>query len=178
MGHKHNRDDILAGALDAVTEEGLSKLTFGRLAKRLGVNDRIIVYYFPTKADLITEVLVALGADIQRQLESAFVDKAADHVALLRQAWPVLAQPQSDGLFGLMFEAIGLAAAGQQPYAGLVDQLFEGWVGWLELFFEGSKAQRRIEAETALVLMDGLLLVRQMAGPKAANRAAGRLGIR
>ena len=41
--------------IDAVLDEGLSRLTFGRLAKRIGINDRSIVYYFPTKADLIAE---------------------------------------------------------------------------------------------------------------------------
>ncbi|MEJ7583124.1 MAG: hypothetical protein WKF43_03370 [Acidimicrobiales bacterium] len=33
------------------------------------------------------------------------------------------------------------------------------------------------EAETAITLIDGLLLLRQLAGPASANRAARRLGI-
>ncbi|MBX7068796.1 MAG: TetR family transcriptional regulator, partial [Microthrixaceae bacterium] len=34
----------------------MSALTFGSLAQTVGTNDRTIVYYFPTKADLISEV--------------------------------------------------------------------------------------------------------------------------
>ena len=36
----------------------------------------------------------------------------------------------------------------------------------------GTPAHKRREAEAALALVDGLLLLRQLAGPAAANRAA------
>ncbi len=36
---------------------------------------------------------------------------------------------------------------------------------------------RRAEAETAVALLDGLLLLRQLAGPDAADRAAAVFGI-
>ena len=37
MGYRHTKQDILDGALAAVFDEGLNQLTFGRLAKRLGI---------------------------------------------------------------------------------------------------------------------------------------------
>ena len=43
MGHRHTKEEILEGAVAAAFEDGLSQLTFGRLAKRLGINDRTIV---------------------------------------------------------------------------------------------------------------------------------------
>jgi AcrR family transcriptional regulator len=178
MGPKHTREDILAGALDAALEDGLSQLTFGRLAKRLGVNDRIVVYYFPSKDDLISDVLLLMGLGLQEVLSRAFTTVATDHVELARAAWPVLARPEIDPIFGLFFEANGLAAAGREPYKTLVDQLVEAWIVWLADFFEGPARARRIEAETAIALIDGLLLLRQLAGPAASNRAASRLGVR
>ena len=178
MGPKHTREDILAGALDAALEEGLSQLTFGRLAKRLGVNDRIVVYYFPSKDDLISEVLLLMGSRLQEVLSRAFTTVAATHVELARVAWPVLARPEIDPIFGLFFEANGLAAAGREPYRSVVDQLVEAWIVWLTEFFEGPARQRRTEAETAITVIDGLLLLRQLSGPAAANRAAARLGVR
>ena len=56
MGHKHTKEEILEGALAAAFDDGLSQLTFGRLAKRLGINDRVVVYYFPSKDDLTIHV--------------------------------------------------------------------------------------------------------------------------
>lgn len=177
MGHKHTRDQILDGAVEAAMSDGLSRLTFGRLAKHLGVSDRIIVYYFPTKTQLITEVLVAIGERLQVVLGHAFTTPADDHRDLARAALPVLAQTEIDPLFAVYFEACGLAAAGIEPFGDLAGQLMEGWTGWLTEFFSGEPQRRRTEAEATVALVDGLLLVRQLVGGAAADRAAVALGV-
>lgn len=178
MGHRHSRDDILAGALELVREQGLSQLSFGRLASRLAISDRMVVYYFPTKDDLTSAVLTALAGDLQAVLGTAFHTPAADARALATAAWPVLARPELDPVFALFFEANGLAAAGREPYRALCTAILEAWIAWLLPHLTGPPQRRRAEAEAALALVDGLLLVRQIAGPDAADRAAGALGLR
>lgn len=175
MGHKHAKADLLKGALAAAFEHGLSQLTFGRVAKRLGISDRIVVYYFPTKDDLIGEVLYAMGAELQATLAPTLTTPAADHLELLRTAWPILARVESDPVFALFFEAGGLAAAGREPFRTLVPQLMQAWIEWAAEFVEGTRTRRRAEAEAAIAMLDGLLLVRQLAGPEVADRAATRI---
>jgi AcrR family transcriptional regulator len=122
MGYRHTSEEILEGALDVAFDDGLSRLTYGRVAKQLGISDRVVVYYFPSKEDLVGEVLASVGIKLQQALEPAFGFPAEDHLDLVKSAWPIVAQ-----------------------------------------------------AETAIALLDGLLLLRQMAGPAAADRAARRL---
>ena len=177
MGHKHTKEEILDGAVGAALADGLSNLTFGRLAKRLGMADRTIVYYLPTKSDLIAEVVIALGMRLQETLAGAFSEPATDHLGLARAAWPALARAEADPIFALFFEANGLAAAGQPPYDSLAPQIIESWIDWMTGFVAGTPEERRSEAEAALAVIDGLLLLRQLAGPAAADRAASRLGI-
>jgi AcrR family transcriptional regulator len=177
MGHKHTKADLLAGALAAAFDDGgLSRLTFGRIAKRLDISDRIIVYYFPTKDDLIGEVLHAMGVELQATLAPAFTTPVADHVEMLHTAWPILARPEADPVFALFFEAGGLAATGREPFRTLVPQLVEAWIEWAAAFIRGTPARRRAEAEAAIAVLDGLLLLRQLAGPEVAERAARSLG--
>jgi AcrR family transcriptional regulator len=176
MGHKHTKADLLAGALAAAFDDGLSQLTFGRMAKRLGISDRIVVYYFPTKDDLIGEVLQAMGVELQAALAPAFTTPVADHVEMLRTAWPILARPEADPVFALFFEAGGLAATGREPFRTLVPQLVEAWIEWAATFIRGTQSRRRAEAEAAIAALDGLLLLRQLAGPEVADRAARSLG--
>lgn len=177
MGHKYSREEILDGALDAAVAEGLSRLTFGRLARRLGVSDRVIVYYFPSKTELIVAILSDVAAQLQAVLAGAFTGPAAGHRELAREAWPVLATAETDPVFGLYFEAIGQATAGIEPFTGLAGQLTEAWIGWLAGFFSGDARTRRAEAAATLALLDGLLMVRQLAGATTADRAAKTLGL-
>ncbi len=177
MGHRHSREELLVGALEAAKEDGISRLSYGRVAARLGVSDRMLVYYFPTKDDLVGSVLGALGLELQQALGAAFHAPAADHLDLARAAWPALATPELDPVFAVFFEANGLAAAGHEPYRSIVGSLVTVWIDWLVPFLDGPPRQRRAEAEAAVALIDGLLLLRQLGGAEAAQRAAQRMGI-
>ena len=175
MGPRHTKEQLLAAALDAATDEGLSGLTFGRLATRVGTSDRMLVYYFPTKQDLVGEVLHEMGRQLQDALAAAIPVAARDHVELARAAWPVLARSAVDPTFALFFEALGLAAAGTEPYRRIAVDLLDGWATWLEGSLDGDPDVRRAEAECAIAVLDGLLLLRQLSGPAAAERAAARI---
>lgn len=176
MGHRHTKDEILAGAVAVATDGGLSQLSFGRVAKHLDIHDRMVVYYFPTKADLVTAVVQEMGGSLQELLADAFT-AADDHVDMARRAWPVLATPEADKVFAIFFEANGLATAGREPYASLVTDIVAAWTGWLMEFFSGSAKRRMTEAEATIALVDGLVLLRLLRGPEAAARAAKALGI-
>ncbi len=177
MGHKHTRAEILDGALMAAFDDGLSQLTFGRLAKRLGISDRVIVYYFPTKADLVSDVIVAMGLRLHETLAPALAERAADHLQLITAAWPIITTTEADAVFALFFEANGLAATGREPYRSLIPTLVEMWIDWAAEFIDGTPEEQRIEAETAIAVIDGLILLRLLAGAEPAERAARRLGI-
>ncbi len=176
MGYRHTKEEILDGGLAVAFDDGLSQLTYGRVARKLGISDRVVVYYFPSKEDLVGEVLVGVGMQLQQALEPAFRSPAKDHLQLVKAAWPVMARAEADAVFSLFLEAIGLAASGREPFHTLVPQLVEAWITWAADYIHGTPAQRRAEAETAIALLDGLLLLRQMAGSAAADRAARRIG--
>ncbi len=178
MGHKYTREQILESAVQVALDDGIGSLTFGRLAKRLGTSDRVIVYYFPNKATLVTDVLTEIGSRLQFVLARAFTGPAAGHQQMAKAAYGVLANEDSDAIFAVYFEACGLAAAGAKPFQELAAALFGGWVEWMSGFFSGNPQKRQSEAEATLALIDGLLLMRQLAGPQAADRAAKALGLR
>lgn len=178
MGHKYTREQILEVGVQVALDDGIGSLTYGRLARRLGASDRVVVYYFPSKATLLADVLVEIGNRLQLVLAHAFTGPAAGHTQMAKAAYAALANDDADAIFAVYFEACGLAAAGVKPFQELAAALVDGWVGWLSGFFRGNLKQRHSEAEATLVLIDGLLLMRQLAGPQAADRAAKALGLR
>lgn len=177
MGYRHTKEEILEGALAVAFTDGLSQLTYGRVARQLGISDRIVVYYFPSKEDLVSEVLESVGMQLQQALEPAFTSPAKDHLGLVQAAWPIMARAEADPIFALFLEASGLAAAGREPYRTLVPQLVEVWITWTAQFIHGTSTQRRTEAEASIAILDGMLLLRQMAGDVAADRVATRIGV-
>lgn len=175
MGHKHSKEQILRDALEMALDEGLSQLTFGRLARRLGISDRIIVYYFPTKADLIGEVIEAMGQDLQEAMAEAFVEPANGYAQMIQRAWPLLATPANDRVFALFLEANGLAAVGIEPYATIVPGLVDAWISWAATLVDGPTIDSRNEAATAVAVIDGLVLLRLLGSTEAAEQAVGLL---
>jgi AcrR family transcriptional regulator len=178
MGYRHSPDEILGAAVELALESGMARLTFGGVGDRLGISDRTVVYYFPTKTDLINAVVGALVADTERLLEEAFGSTPLAQEELMRRAWPALTASSADRVFRLYFEIIGLASAGQSPYVELAPRLVAGWVDWLGPRMLGSTALvRRRRALATLAHIDGLLLVRQVLGPDAAEVAARESGV-
>ncbi|MEM9459229.1 MAG: TetR/AcrR family transcriptional regulator [Myxococcota bacterium] len=177
MGYKHRHEDILTAAVQASIEDGMGSLSYRRLAKRLGIPDRTIVYYFPTKEALIEAVLEAHATQLQAILLEAFGRPARDSMDLLRMAWPVVACPNADPVFRVFFEITGLAVRGVAPFDRLVPESLEAWIAMLMPLLDVPPSKKRAEAEATLATVDGLLLMRQLMGPAAAERAATRLGI-
>lgn len=178
MGYRHTRDEILDAALAIARESGMATVSYGSVARRLGVADRTVVYYFPSKPELVTAVVERMGADLQALLLRAFGEAPLPRQDLLARAWPVLASREADPVFRAFFEMVGLAAAGTEPYSSLAPAVMAGWVDWLApRVAAATPAERRTEALAVMSLVDGLLMLRSTAGPRAAARAARAWGV-
>ena len=175
LGYKYSKEDILKAALESSLEDGVGGLTFGRVARRMGIADRTVVYYFPTKQVLIQGVIEAHSAHLQRVLAQAFDQPASDCWGLVRAAWPVMSSPEADPVMRLFFEIIGMSIRGVEPFCHVVAPALRAWVGSLEPLLHVPPSRRQAEAEAALAVIDGLLLLHFTAGEDVAARAFERL---
>ncbi|HQV56990.1 MAG TPA: helix-turn-helix domain-containing protein [Ilumatobacteraceae bacterium] len=177
MRDRHSADEILTAAIEVAFDDGLGQLTFGRVGKRLGIADRTVVYYFPTKDELVAAVLATVGERLMIMLAPVFTQPATDHRELAARAWAALRDPATAPIFALYLEASSLAAIGRQPYRTLAPALTDGWISWAAELLPGRRTQRRAEAAAAVAILDGLLMLRAIAGEDTAAAAARRLGL-
>ncbi|MEM9037476.1 MAG: TetR/AcrR family transcriptional regulator [Actinomycetota bacterium] len=175
MGYKYDRDELLGAAVLMAYDEGLSRLTFGKLARRLGIHDRAIVYYFPTKNELIAETAFAIGAEFQAVLAEAFGDEPLAPDELGRRAWPVLSAADAEPVLAVFFEVVGLGAARISPFDELAPALIEGWIDWLGPRIDAEEPEAA--AEALIAQLDGLLLLRTVLGDDRGELGARALGL-
>jgi TetR/AcrR family transcriptional repressor of bet genes len=79
------RHDLLRATVTAIAERGLCETRIADVAELVGVSPALVLYYFPTKAVLLTEALVYLDRlfyeGVAKKLEKA--PTAEDRLVIL-----------------------------------------------------------------------------------------------
>src|SRR3712207_9449230 len=81
------REAYLAGAVEHVLREGVTTLSLRPLAAALGTSDRMLLYYFGSRDELLAAVLGAVGEQLQAGLAAALPDGAVPPGRLLPVLW-------------------------------------------------------------------------------------------
>jgi AcrR family transcriptional regulator len=177
MGYRHDREGVLGSAVALARESGLKELTFRSVGRRAGIPDRTVVYYFPTKDQLILAVLQRATTQLVDLLTAAVGEKSRGVDELLRTSWDALRRPEADQALRLYIETMGLAARGREPYRSVITQLTATWTTWFATRLALEPAQRDDHAVAIVATLDGLLLLQVTAGTDVADAAARGLGI-
>ena len=178
VGYRHSRDDVVAAAASIALRDGMAKLTYRKVAEELGISDRMVVYYLPSKEELVLAAVGALSVRMQTILEQAFGDERRSPDELLKIAWPVLTKRSADRIFALFLEVVGLSAAKVEPYEQISKSILDGWIRWLSDRIDApTERDRRRGALGVIARIDGLLLLRHGHGVGASDEAARALGL-
>ena len=127
------RAELLDKVVDQVLERGISQLTLRSLATAVGSNNRMLLYYFGSREELI--VAAVHGAERRFPgMERILVDlddrtrPLADRVL---GAWAVIADPANLPFHRLFFEIFGLAGFERDRFRTLLGLIGNEWVGHL-----------------------------------------------
>lgn len=130
------REDLAARATDYVLEHGLIGLSLRPLAAALGTSDRMLIYHFGSKDELIATVLAN-----SNERSMAFIT-AMKPAKTVRQAVLDLWSTYSDGQVQrcqLMYvEAAALGLFGREPYASSIRESNAVWMAAMATHLERS----------------------------------------
>lgn len=177
-GRPEQRESFLDGAVEHVLRHGVATLSLRPLAAALGTSDRMLLYYFGSREQLLVAVLEVVGERLQAQLAAALPAESVPPADLLRAVETALREPGADAALRLYLEVGGLASRGHEPFRTVAAAVAEGWLSWLGSRLDVAEEERAGAAAGILVLVDGLLLVRFVASDEVAGRAAGWLTTR
>ena len=153
--HTNRRDEVAEAATDYVLEHGLVGLSLRPLAADLGTSDRMLLYHFADKDDLVSTVLrISNDRAVARIRE---LEPAPDVHAAVLQLWLAVTSPSLDRCQRLYLEAAALGLFGREPYVSVVREANELWVTAVSRHLVGSGAPPD-RARRAVALLDAAFM--------------------
>jgi AcrR family transcriptional regulator len=148
------RDEVAAAATDYVLQHGLLGLSLRPLAAELGTSDRMLLYHFASKDDLVATVLRV--ASERSVAEVRRLPPAPDvHTAVL-DLWAALTSPPLEQCQRTYVEAAALGLFGREPYASVVREGNAVWEAAVADHLVASGVPRA-RAARAVALLDAAM---------------------
>lgn len=171
------REAAIHRMADYILSDGLSAATLRTLAAAAGTSDRMLLYYFRDKDELLTATLEEIAKRMLVQLDDAVsLEPARSPGDLLDLIWAAMA---SQGLISFMHVWLDLAsgaARGLQPHRDFAGQLADGFLAWviarLEQDPDGAPSHM---APTLVAAIEGMLFLTSIGRGALADSARNEL---
>lgn len=153
------RKEIVDAVAQHLVMEGFRNSGLRALAKSIGISDRMVMYYFETKDDLIAAAISSIGESLAEGMEQSLPSGLSTAPQLLEA---LLGQEQSvevKAILQLWFEIVGLAIRGDEPYKTTASLLLSSTEGRIRKRLRSGQKHRAREVLASLEgeLMIGLL---------------------
>lgn len=162
MAKRDQQRELVAGRLAAhLLDTGLTQTSLRQLAKAAGVSDRMLLYYFADKTEVLAAATTQIAAQSVVGLAEALPEgaKLPPH-QLIMLATQLTSGPDMRRFMRLWVEMIGAAAKGEEPFVAISAQVLGGFRQWLAARLEVPEGTDHAAVAGAIIaLIDGLALV-------------------
>jgi AcrR family transcriptional regulator len=159
------RDDRREAAIERMADhllrEGLEGATLRAFAAAVGTSDRMLLYYFIDKDELLAATLERVAFRMVGLLNAAMpTSEPQTSPVLLQQVWAASREPALAPFMRLWVELAAGAACGREPYRRVAGAIADGFQIWLagRLTAEGQRGEKGRSA-ALLASIEGLLLL-------------------
>ena len=153
---EQKRAEIVAAVARHLVLEGFRNSGLRALAASVGISDRMIMYYFPTKEDLVAAALMKVAGDMAESLDRVLPDGRASASQIVEALVASGRRPEIQPTLRLWFEIVGLAMRGEGPYRETARQILAGWEEWIAARLGSQRAHL---AGEVLARIEGELMV-------------------
>ena len=163
--------DILA---DHVLAAGLSASSLRPLAKAAGISDRMLLYYFKDKAEVIGAVLERIAARLVTMLDQHRSPSPLPVEVLRGQLLAILFDDALWPYMRIWLEVASLSARGDPEYRTIGAQIGRGFFAWGLMQIDGPTPEARaIDAARLMVAVEGALVLKSLGLHDIADAAFG-----
>jgi AcrR family transcriptional regulator len=147
---------MLVAMADHLLREGLNAASLRPLAAAAGTSDRMLLYYFADKEELLTAILVEVAQRMQPLLEAAIAPVPLSPSDLRAEIAAVVRGAELRPFMQIWLEIAAAAGRGRQPYLAVAGRIADGFLQWIESRLQGPPGpDRKAMAAYLLVLAEG-----------------------
>ena len=172
------RSELVVRLAAHVLANGLGRTSVRDLAGAAGTSDRMLLYYFADKAEILTVVLTRIASDMAAALDMAlpFGTRHAP-AALLAAVGSMAASPAMRPYMELWAEIAAQAARGTAPFVLIAEAIATGFRDWFDARLAiDDPVLRAAMAALLIIAVDGAALLSPMGGGVIARDGLALLG--
>ncbi|OSZ67077.1 TetR family transcriptional regulator [Sphingomonas sp. IBVSS1] len=173
---QEQRERVIAALSAHLLATGLAQTSLRPLAAAAGISDRMLLYYFRDKADVLGTVIGRIADGFAEGLDAALPAEPMPPERLLVAASLLVRSPAMQPSMRLWLDIAAAAARQEPPFPAIASQILDQFMAWLEARMDRpASAERRQLAALLLAVIDGLALFDMAGGTAQADAATAAL---
>ena len=168
------RDAAIERMADHVLSQGLGAATLRPLAAAARTSDRMLLYYFAGKDELIAATLARIAARMIAELDSAIpIEPLQPFSLLLVQVWAALGTESLQPFMHVWLDIASGAARGLKAHRDIAGDIADGFLVWVTTRLEReSDGGPSLSGPLFLAAIEGMYLLRTIGRGAMADSAA------
>jgi len=156
------RADIVDKLADYVLANGLSASSLRPLADAAGTSDRMLLYYFKDKSELMSAALERVAQRLGGHLEAQLSGKRLAPEALRKKVMKIVMAPDVWPFMRVWLEIAAQAAGNDALYRTIGGQIARGFIAFTEARLDVAAPARKREALRLLASLEGAVLLKSL----------------
>lgn len=172
------REDAIERMADHVLSQGLRAATLRPLAAAAGTSDRMLLYYFTDKDELLTATLHRIAERMLTQFDKAVPGEPRAFRILLTEVRAILTSDNIKPFMHLWLDLASGAARGLQPHLHVAGEIADGFLAWVtsRLMVE-ARGNQATSAALFMACIEGMSILEAIGRPSIADSASAELNV-
>ncbi|GAN90403.1 transcriptional regulator TetR [Gluconobacter frateurii M-2] len=169
---RSRKAQITSALADLALKEGIATLGLRSMAAKVGTSDRMLIYYFETRDQLIVDVLEQVSTRLSALLLRIDDGSRSSPGQFLMRVLVMAHDPEIAPFMTLWTEVIARGARGETPYDRIGPGAVKSWTDWIDSKLEPSPDHIDTGRAAALLsIVEGAVLL-EMAAPGSTKDVA------
>lgn len=157
--YAEKRAEIVTTLAAHFLEAGLGDIGLRRLAEVADTSDRMLLYYFENKDELVTAVLSEIGRGLAETLGKIVGPSPLAPDRALALLWKTLKRDAFANQLRIWLDLSSQASRGDALFGAIVSQMATDWIAWLSAMLDVPKADKAPLAVLMMGAVDGQLVL-------------------